>query len=435
MIEWYILLPAAFALLLLLLFAGVPIFASFLFLNLAGVLYFIGLKGSGLLVNSIFNSSTSLSLAAIPLFILMGEILFRSGSINVLFDSIGQLIGKIRGRLYYFVVLLSTIFGSLSGSAVAVTAMLSNTALKSMMQRGYDKKLSIGMVLSGAALAPIIPPSTLAVIIGSIADVSIAKLLIAGLIPGAALAIIFTAFIAFSIKRNPALAPEDEQLEVVSVRTKLLAIARCLPFSIVILGVMGAILLGIATATEAAATGVAASVIVALYYRKLSFSMLVDSVRSATEVTTMLMVIIISSTLFTQLLALTGASAGLVATVKEMSISPYVFILFTLAITFVMCMFIDQIAFMLMAIPILEPVLKTFPIDPLVFWVLFLIFLSLGSNTPPFGYNLFAMKAVADDITISEIFSAAWRVVWLVVAGTLLFMLFPSIVTLLPSLM
>jgi len=435
MIEWYILLPTAFLLLLLLLFAGVPIFAGFLLLNIISILYFVGLKGTGLLVNSIFSSSTSLNLAAIPLFILMGEILFRSGSINVLFDSIGQLVGRIRGRLYYFVIILSTVFGALSGSAVAVTAMLSNTALKSMIDRGYDKRLSIGMVLSGAALAPIIPPSTLAVIIGSIADVSIAKLLIAGLLPGAVLAVIFAIYVAFSIRKEPGLAPVNEVVETVPVKDKLLALIRCLPFTVVILGVMGAILLGVATATEAAATGVAASLLVAIYYRKLTVIMLIDAIRSASQVTTMLMIIIISSTLFTQLLALTGASSGLVSSIQGLSISPYVFILITLAVTFVMCMFIDQIAFMLLAIPILEPILKTYPIDPLMFWVLFLIFLSLGSNTPPFGYNLFAMKAVSDQVGINEIFSAAWKVVWLVVGASILLMFFPIIITVLPSFM
>ncbi|WP_205602620.1 TRAP transporter large permease subunit [Chelativorans alearense] len=433
-IEWYFLLPIALAILMTLLLLGVPIFIAFLSLNVVGTLLMIGPAGYGMLVNSIYSSASSLSLAAIPLFVLMGEVLFRSGSVDVLFDALSKVMGRVKGRLYYFIISLSAVFGALSGSAIAVTAMLGNTALKTMLQRGYDKKLSVSMILAGASLAPIIPPSTMAVVIGSVADVSIAKLLMAGLLPGLLMAIIFAIFIAFSVRANPDLAPADEEVEHVTAREKLAGLAQCLPFGLVIFSVMGFILLGVATATEAAATGVLASLAVAAFYGKLRLRMVIAAVKSAVTVTAVMMVVIVSSTLYTQLLAFSGATSGLVQSITDLPINGLVFTLGVLAVSFAMCMFIDQIAYLLLAVPIFQPIMQSYGIDPVWFWMLFAVFLSIGSNTPPFGYNLFTLNAVADDVNIQTIFSAAWKSVGLVLIGVVIMMLFPALVTFIPSL-
>lgn len=433
--DWYIVLPSALFVLLGLLFCGLPIFVAFFVLNLAGLLIFIGPRGFGLLINSVYETGTSTLLTAIPLFIVMSEILFRSGSVDVLFNSMNKLIGRIHGRLYYFVIALSTIFGALSGSGIAVTAMLSKSAIPVMERLGYDRRFSIAMVLGGACLAPIIPPSTLAVIIGSIADVSISKLLIAGIVPGLVLAMIFAVYVAITMKFKPHLAPRDTDEGITTWRIRIVSLANCLPFSIVIFGVMGVILLGIATASESAATGVVASLLTAAYYRKLSMSLIIESIKSAVITTAIIMAIMVSSKLFTQLLSFAGATSGLVAAVASLPIGGMEFVWVTMAVTFVMCMFMDQIAFMLLAIPMLQPLLKTFGLNPVWFWELFLINLSLGSLTPPFGYDLFTLKALMPHFEMKLIFGAAWKIVWIIVLGMLLFALVPSLVTFLPSLM
>jgi TRAP-type mannitol/chloroaromatic compound transport system permease large subunit len=160
------------------LLTGVPIYLGFLLLNGLGVWYLFGSSGAGLLVNSVVDSLTSLNMTTIPLFVLMGEILFRSGAVEVVFDSVDSMIGRIRGRLYVFTIALSTVFGALCGSAVAVVAMLGRSVLPIMHKRGYDIQLSAAVIQGGASLAPIIPPSLLAVIIGSMANVSISGLLV-----------------------------------------------------------------------------------------------------------------------------------------------------------------------------------------------------------------------------------------------------------------
>ena len=186
--SWAVLLIGAIGLLLALLFTGMNVFVAFLVLNLVGVLVLMGPPGFGLFTNSLFETATSDSLATVALFVLMGEVLFRSGSVEVLFDGIDRLVGRLRGRLYVVTVALSTVFGALSGSAVAVAAVLGRSVLPSMRARGYDPRRSAATVLAGASLAPIIPPSLLAIIVGSLADVSIAGLLVAGLLPGLLLA-------------------------------------------------------------------------------------------------------------------------------------------------------------------------------------------------------------------------------------------------------
>ena len=163
--EWYTSLGLAIALLMGLFALGIPVFAAFLTINVLGTLWLMGTAGFGMFANSVYDSMTSETLTTIALFVLMGELLFRSGSIDVIFDSLDALMGRMKGRLYFFVVALSTLFGALSGSALAVTAMLSRSALPTMQERGYDDRLSIGLILGGASLAPIIPPSLLVIII------------------------------------------------------------------------------------------------------------------------------------------------------------------------------------------------------------------------------------------------------------------------------
>ena len=191
LMEWYVTLLAGLAILFLLFLSGAPIFLAFLSAILVGIFVIIGPSGFPMLANSILDTSSITSLASIPLFILMGELLFRSGTMDVLFDSIDKLVGRIRGRQYVLVVVLSAVFGALSGVAMAVAAMLGRAIIPGMQARGYDRDIAAGLIVGGASLAPIIPPSLLAIIVGSLADVSIAKLLIAGVVPGLAIGGIF----------------------------------------------------------------------------------------------------------------------------------------------------------------------------------------------------------------------------------------------------
>ena len=431
--EWYTTLILGIAIIFVLFLSGAPIFLAFLFAILTGVYFIIGPAGYPMFANSILDTVSITSLASIPLFILMGELLFRSGTMDVLFDSIDKLVGKVKGRQYVLVVVLSAVFGALSGVAMAVAAMLGRALMPVMYERGYNRKIAAGLILGGASLAPIIPPSLLAIIVGSLADVSIAKLLIAGVVPGLFICGIFLVYVFARIAMDPTLAPSSSRRGEVTANEKVMALVRTLPFMIVIFSVMGFIMLGIATPSESAATGVVGSLITAAIYRKLSWNMIWQSTMAAITVSAMILAIMAMSKMFTQLLAFTGATYELVGLVANLGYGPIVMLIIMLAVPFILCMFIDTIAVILLTIPIYQPVVDSLGYDPVWFWLLFLINITLGAITPPFGYTLFAFKAVVPEMTISEVYRATWPFVVLYVAAIGLIILFPAIATWLPE--
>jgi tripartite ATP-independent transporter DctM subunit len=422
--------------LLVLLAVGVPIFVSFLLLNVVGTLVFLGPAGFGLFAASIFTTANTSPLAAVPLFILMGDILFRSGAMEVLFDSLDRLIGRIRGRQYVLCILLSAILGALSGAAMAVAGMLGRSLFPSMIRRGYDTRLSVGTILGGASLDPIIPPSVLAIIIATLAQVSTGKLLVAGIIPGLLLTGMFLVYVLIAVWAKPALAPDvaadlaDRKVEGSAV----MAVLRMLPCAFIFFLVMGLVLFGVATPTEAAATGVFGAVVLALFYRQLSWKMLIEAFRSAVTVSALLLLVMCCAVMFSQLLTFAGAPSALAEIVAGLGLSAPVMIFAMLALPFVLFMFLDQIALMLVLVPIYMPILKTYGIDEIWFWTLFLVVATVGGISPPFGYTLFAMKSAAPQVPMSTIYSAAWPFVWIIVLGMLVMALYPPLVTFLPNL-
>ncbi|MCC5901899.1 MAG: TRAP transporter large permease subunit [Halomonas sp.] len=432
--EWYISLGIALTLLMGLFALGVPIFIAFLTVNVLGTFWLMGSAGFGMFANSVYSTVTSETLTTIVLFVLMGELLFRSGSIDVIFDALDTLMGRIKGRLYFFVIVLATLFGALSGSALAVTAMLSRSALPTMQQRGYDDRLSIGLILGGASLAPIIPPSLLVIIIGSMVDISIARLLIAGIIPGILLAGLFVSYVVVKLMLNPSLAPTADEGGGGTWRARGKALLNMAPFSIIIFSVLGLIMLGVATPSESAATGVLGAMLVAVYYRRFTLKMAKQAILSSLGISAMIIAILACSKLFSQLLSFAGATSGLVGLATSLELDPMWMLLLLMLVPLVACMFIDQIAFMMVVIPIYAPLVKLYGFDPIWFWTLFLINISVGSLTPPFGYNLFAVKGGAPSVPMQTIFAAAWPIVICFLLGMVMLFFLPSLITFLPSL-
>ena len=223
--TWWVALSGGIGLLLGLLFLGIPVFVAFLILNVAGILVLMGPAGFGLFANSIYTTATTTALATVPLFIVMGEILFRSGAMEAVFDSLDRLVGRIRGRQYILCILLSAILGALSGAAMAVAGLLGRSLFPEMRRRGYNTRLSAGTILAGACLDPIIPPSVLAILIATLAEISTAGLLIAGIIPGLLLMCLFLIYVMYRVWRDPSLAP-DVASDMDDAKPKTSAIGR-----------------------------------------------------------------------------------------------------------------------------------------------------------------------------------------------------------------
>jgi tripartite ATP-independent transporter DctM subunit len=432
--TWQLSLFGGSAAVICLLLLGFPIFVVFLILNIFGVWLFFGASGFSLLADSIFATATFSALPAVPLFIIMGEILFRCGAMDALFKSLDELVGSIRGRQFVLSLIASAIIGALSGAAMAVAGLLGRSLLPVMLRRGYDKRLTLGTILGGASLDPIIPPSGLAVLIAALADVSTGGMLIGGIVPGLMLMLLFIAYVLVRVSFDPSLAP-DARLEAVETKSPWYAsIGRVLPCVVVFFMVMGFIMLGIATPTEAAATGVAGAIVAALIYRGLTFQVIVDSLESAIVVTSLLLVVMSSAAMFSQLLAISGATQQVASIITKLSIPGPLMLLLLMGLPFFLFMLFDQLAMMMLLIPIYQPVIKLYGYEPIWFWTIFLMVVTSGGLSPPFGYTLFALKTAAQDTTLEEIYASAWPFVGLFVIGMVLVALFPQSVLFLQSL-
>lgn len=424
------------AALLLLFGTGLPIYVAFLLVNLVGTVLVLGSGGFGLFTNSIYDTATTGSLTAIPLFILLGELLFRGRALKVMFNSIDVLVGHLKGRQFILAIVLSTVFGALSGSAMGVAAMLGKTLLPGIKARGGSSSLAIGSIVSGASLAPIIPPSLLAIIVGTLAGVSIGDLLVAGIVPGLLLACLFVVYIMIRVRLDPSL--DVQEAEEPAVRTGS-DIARALlnlaPFTIIVGSIMGFIMAGIATPSEAAATGVLGALITTFIYERLTLRAFGEALMSAAKISAMILLIMASSKMFSQLLAMTGGVSALTAMIGGLDLPAWAMLIVLMAFPFIMCMFIDQIALMLIVIPIYTPLVEHIGYDPLWFWLIFLVNITVGGITPPFGYVLFALKSAAPQESLSLIFRSTWPFVAIFILGMTIMAAYPPLVTFLPSLM
>jgi len=393
--EWWLLLLIIFGGAMGLLAIGMPVAFSFILVTILGVLF---LQGGGAAFNtmivSMFATSASFTLLPIPLFILMGEILWQSRVAFVSINALDKLLGRLPGRLSILTVVSGSIFSALSGSTMANTALLSTVLLPEMDKRGYHRSLSIGPIMASGSLAMIIPPSALAVILATIGQLSIGRLLIAAIVPGILLAITFFVYVYFRCRNRPDLAPPYEVARV-PLREKLEAIASLLPLGVIVFLVTGVIVVGVATPTEAAALGCLGSFVLAYFYGGLTWGVIKKAVGATSHISIMVFMILIGATGFSQILAFSGGSRGVVEAVSGLDVSPLFLVLCMQLIVLVLGCFMEQVAIMMITLPLFIPIVKSLGFDPIWFGVMMLINLEMALMTPPFGMLLFVMKGVA----------------------------------------
>ena len=433
--EWIHTLAFFLGLLMLMMLSGMPVALGFLTLNIVGLYLFLGGEGAlSLLATSTFSSVGQFALVPIPLFLLMGELLLKTGLAAKTVEAVDQWIGRIPGRLSLSSVGGGTLFGALSGASMASVAMLGSTLVPEMARRGYRPAMSVSSILAGGGLAVLIPPSALGVLLGAMAKVSIAELLLGGILPGLILAVMYVAYFAARAVVQPELAPRYVAPPV-RLGARLLGLLEILPLLGLVLVVTGFIFFGIATPSESAAMGVVATLVLAACYRRLSWAALRSSLISAMTTTAMMLLVIVGSSGFSQLLAATGATSSLVAAVADLDVPPLVTVLIMQLIVLMLGCFIDTISIMLVAIPVFMPVVLAIGVDPIWFCILILVQLELAGITPPFGVLLFVMKGVQQQLRIAEIYGAALPIVLIQLLLVAVLMTFPEIVLTLPGLM
>jgi tripartite ATP-independent transporter DctM subunit len=436
--DWFTILLSVFGSLLLILATGIPVVLAFILVTFSS-LYLLQGHGAILQQNILAMESSlrTFTLLPVPLFILMGEILWQSSIATNALAAIDKWLGRVPGRLSLLTVLSGTVFSALSGSTMANTAILGKLLLPDMHRRGYHPVMSMGPIMSSGALAMLIPPSALAVVYATIAQISIGALLMALILPGILLATSYVLYIVVRCYLTPSLAPRDENLVRVSRKQALKELLiYVVPLSLIVFCVVGVIFLGVATPTEAAALGALSSLVLAAAYRGLTWKGFVSAIEGTAQISGMVLIIIAAAIGFSQLLAFSGASRGLLDYVVALSADPTMVILLMMLLVLVLGCFMEQIAIMSITLPIFVPILKLLGVEPVWFAVMMLINLEIGLMTPPFGLLLFVMKGVAPpDVTMQTIYRAAlpYLVINVLMIGIIL--MWPKIALFLPGLL
>lgn len=434
--EWYEALALLLGAIMFLMALGMPVAIAFLAANIIGAWVFMGgERGVGQLLNNGLGSLTKYALVPIPLFLLMGEIFFHTGLGGRMFNAIDKLLGRLPGRLSYVTVLGGTAFSTLSGSSMGSTALLGSLMVPEMKKRGYKSHMSVGPILGTGGLAIIIPPSALAVLLATLAQIDVAALLIAGIIPGLILASFYIGTIWLQTKIDPSAAPAYD-VEPMSFATKLkLLMTEVVPMVGVMVVIIVLMIQGFVTPSEAAAFGAAGVLILAAVFRCLTWENMKKSIIGALRVTLMAYLIVFGSATFSQLLAFSGASRGLVNWATSYELAPLVMLLVMFGVLLLLGMFMEQISIMLLTVPIFFPLAQTLGFDPIWFGLIMLLALEISFTTPPFGLLLFVMKGVAPpETTMREIYLSAFPFIGCSLLVVALLVAFPQLALWLPGL-
>src|SRR4030081_811645 len=391
-----------------LLFLGLPVAFSFLVINLLGAGLFLG--GDAGLVQCArisIGSVASFSLSPIPLFILMGEVLFHTGLAVKVIDGVERLIRRVPGRLAVVAVVAGTVFSAISGSTIATTAMLGSLMLPVMLSRGYHPTMATGPLMAIGAVDMLIPPSALTVLLGSLSGISISKLLIGGVMPGLILSLAFIVYIIVRVKFNPALAPAAGFTQYHGWEKLRPFVQYVLPLVSIFVIVVASMSAGWATPTESAAIGALFTMVLALAYRVLSLDNLLKALRGTAAISGMILFIIVGATTFSQILSFSGVSNGLVELIAGLGLSPLGVIAAMMLLLIFLGLFVEQVSMMMITLPIYMPLVQKYGVDPVWFGVMFLICMQLGLLLPPHGLLLMTMKGVAPpQVRMSHIFQA-----------------------------
>ena len=435
--EWYSIAGFLVGMVIVFMLLGIPVAFAFLTANIIGAMIFMGgLNAMPQIVVNAVESVTIFALIPVPLFIIMGELFFHTGLAVRVFDALDRCFGRLPGRLSYITVAGGTIFATLSGSTMANTAMMGSLMVPEMTNRGYKRHMSMGPILGTGGLAMIIPPSALSVLLASLAEIDIGKLLIAGVFPGLVLAVLYSILIYAQVKFDPNAAPEYTVEQYTFGQMIWSLVVNVLPMGLVVFCVIGLIILGIATPTEAAGFGALGVVILALIYRVLTWKILVKAFSGSLRVTAMVLLIILASSTFSQLLAFTGATTGLIEWATKVELAPLVMLLIMFGVLLILGMFMDQVSMMLLTVPIFFPLAEMLQFDVIWFGLIMLLALEISLTTPPFGLLLFVMMGVAPEgTTLWQVAKAAAPYIGCALIVLVLLIIFPELGTYLPNLM
>lgn len=419
-------------LLIMMLAAGVWVAFALMITGIAGMMLLSKAPIGPILATTIWGHSHSWSLAALPMFILMGEILLRSKLSDDMFQGLSPWVGRLPGRLLHVNIFGCAIFAAVSGSSAATAATIGKMSVPELTQRGYPESLIIGTLAGSATLGLLIPPSIILIVYGVATEQSIARLFIAGVIPGAMLVLFFAAYVAIVSLARPALIPVEN--ERYTLKQKLVAARRLIPIFLLIAGVIGSIYLGIASPTDAAAVGVVFSIILAWSSKSLSIAMLKKSLLGATITSCMIAFILTGAAFLSVSMGFTGIPRDLASWIGSYSLSTFELLAALTLFFIILGCFLDGISVVVLTTSIIMPMVEQSGIDPLWFGIYLVIVVEMSQITPPVGFNLFVIQGLTG-IDILRVAKSALPFFLLLLLAVVIIVFIPSIVTFLPELM
>lgn len=421
-----------FATLLVLLGAGVWVAFALMLTGAFGMLLLSNAPIGPILATTLWGHSTSWALAALPMFILMGEILLRSRLSQDMFTGLSPWLRRLPGRLLHVNVFGCAIFAAVSGSSAATAATIGKMSVPELRERGYPTDMVLGTLAGSATLGLLIPPSIILIVYGVATEQSIARLFVAGILPGLLLVAMFSAYVIAYALLFPSRIPGDD--EDMPLMDRIRASGRLVPVLSLIAGVIGSIYLGIASPTDAAAVGVVLSVVLAWANKSLSWAMLRDSLMGATITSCMIAFILVGAAFLSVSMGFTGIPRHLAAWIAEMQLSPYALLAALTVLFVVLGCFLDGISVVVLTTSIIMPMILEAGIDPLWFGIYLVIVVEMSQITPPVGFNLFVIQGLTG-FDILRIAKAALPFFLLLLLAVALITVFPGIATYLPSLM
>jgi len=412
---------------------GSPIFVSLGLSGITGIYLIMGMRGLFQLPSSIFSQLNSFILVAIPLFILMGELIFVTGVGRDIFHIFSKWLNNIPGGLAIATIYSSALFGAMCGVSIAGVAAIGTLAIPEMLNRGYNKPLAAGSVAASGALAVLIPPSISFILYGSLSAVSVSKLFIGGIIPGLVLATMMAIYVLIKVWRNPKLAPKE--FENVTWKEKITPLIKLWPAIVLILSVLGTIYTGVCTPTESGAIGVAGALLITIINRRLNWESFKTAVLKAARISASLLIILACAYTFSQFLNIIRLPEKVAIWATSLQVPGLVVILISMLLLIILGCLIDGASLIIVTTPILLPTVLALGFDPLWYGILVVLNVEIAVITPPVGLNLYTLKSITDRVTLKEILIGTAPYILIDAACLILFMLVPKLALWLPGTM
>ncbi len=418
------------SILLFFLGTGVWVAISMIGVSAIGMMLFTSRPVGDAMATIIWGTSSSWTLTALPLFVWMGEILFRTKLSKNLFEGLSPWMQKLPGGLIHVNVVGCALFAAISGSSAATVATVGKMSIPELRKRKYPEKILLGSLAGSGTLGLLIPPSIILIIYGVTVQESIAKLFIAGILPGIMIAVIFMLYVVFWSLLNTKIMPKS--FENFSFFQKIKKSKQLLPVIVLILAVIGSIYTGIATATEAASLGVVGALVLSYFQKSLNLKTFRESLLGATKTSCMIAFILAGSSFLSLAMGFTGLPRNLAIWIQNMDLSPYILIFVLMIFYIILGMFLDGISAVVLTMAIIEPMIRQAGFDMIWFGIFLVVVVEMAQITPPVGFNLFVLQGMANK-DMSYIAKSAFPLFLLMILAVIIIIIFPEIALWLPQ--